>query len=218
VRDTATRRNICVNTLPDLPTLSEEILPVDPLDLFREWFRTAEEHSVMTHPDAMVLGTIGPEGHPSGRVVLLKGVDARGFSFYTNYRSAKAEDLDRDPRVSLTFYWDALGRQVRVRGTAERVSPAESDAYFASRPRGSRLGAWASDQSRELTERGSLEERFRELERRYEGHPVPRPPHWGGFIVVPAEIEFWQAGEYRLHDRFLYRKGPDGWSWRRLYP
>jgi len=204
---------------PHLPPLREDILPADPLELFSDWLKVAEEHSVMSYPNSLTLSTLGEGGYPDGRIVLLKGVDERGFIFYTNFRSAKGRAMEAEPRVGLTFYWDALGRQVRVRGRAERVPDEESDAYFAGRPRGSQLGALASFQSETLEGRGPLEERFLELERRYEGETVPRPEHWGGYVVRPVEVEFWQAAEYRLHDRFLYRRVEgDGWSTRRLYP
>lgn len=203
---------------PEFPVLEQTRVPTEPLELFKEWFHAATEHSVMSYPNSMTLTTLSRDGYPDGRIVLLKGVDERGFIFYTNFRSAKARALESESRVGLNFYWDHLSRQVRVRGRAERVPSDESDAYFASRPRGSQLGAWASDQSEVLSDRTRLEERFREVERRFKGREVRRPEHWGGYVVRPMEIEFWQAAAYRLHDRLLYRREDPGWSVRRLYP
>jgi pyridoxamine 5'-phosphate oxidase len=163
---------------------------------------------------------------PDGRIVLVKGVDERGFVFFTNYRSAKGRALAENPRAALTFYWDQLGRQVRVRGQVSEVEDRESDDYFKTRPRGSRVGAWASRQSEVIEGRETLEERCREIEARYAGGDVPRPPHWGGFVLRPEEVEFWQGRDDRLHDRILFRRqgavvaggGAPTWTTARLSP
>ena len=199
-------------------TLEESDLLDDPIELFRRWFDEAARAG-MPQVNAMTLATAGADGRPSARVVLLKGVDDRGFQFFTNYESRKAGELDANPHAALVFLWIPLERQVRVTGEVRRLSREESDAYFATRPRGSQVGAWASQQSRPLDARGELEERWQELEERYGHDPVPRPEHWGGFLVVPREIEFWQGRENRLHDRFVYTAAGDGgWTRRRLQP
>ena len=190
-----------------------------PVEQFARWFAEAKADPRIVFAEAVCLSTLGPDRTPEGRMVLLKHFDARGFAFYTNLESAKSRSLNAHPRAGLTFYWQPLGRQVRLRGPVEPVSAAEADAYYASRPRESRIGAWASDQSRELGNRAALEERVRALEDRFADREVPRPPHWSGFRIVPGAIEFWQEGEARLHDRFLYeRDGAGGWARRRLYP
>ncbi len=203
---------------PPLPILTLRTLDPDPLVVFQDWMETARQRSLMEYPNAMVLATVDGDGFPDARIVLLKGVDERGFVFYTNRESAKGEALARTGMAGLSFYWDHLGRQVRVRGLVETVPDDESDAYFRSRPRGSQIGAWASEQSRVLDDRGTLEARAASLEEKYRDRPVPRPDHWGGYVVRPRAIEFWQARDCRLHDRFLYRKGPSGWSVVRLNP
>lgn len=207
---------------PPFGRLTEESLTADPMDLFRRWFaearRPAPEGAGMRYPDAVVLSTLRADGFPDGRIVLLKEVDPDAFVIYTNLDSAKGRALRAHPSVGLTFYWDAMGRQVRVRGRAESVAGARSDAYFASRPRPSRIGAWASDQSREVADRATLEAHVAEVEARFPGDDVPRPPHWGGVAVTPVEVEFWQEGEHRLHDRFVYRRAGNAWSVRRLNP
>lgn len=194
-------------------------LSPDPVDQFARWFAEAEADPRIVFAEAVCLSTLGPGGTPEGRMVLLKHFDARGFVFYTNLGSAKSRSLAGHPRAGLTFYWQPPGRQVRVRGPVETVSAAEADAYFSGRPRQSRIGAWASDQSRELESRAALEDRVKALEARFADNEVPRPPGWSGFRIVPDAIEFWQEGEARLHDRFLYERcGAGGWARRRLYP
>jgi pyridoxamine 5'-phosphate oxidase len=193
--------------------LDEEQAGMDPLHLFMVWLDEAQRAQVPDH-NAMMLATAG-SASISCRVVLLRLVDERGFVFFTNYNSRKAMDLERDPRTALTFFWPALERQVRIEGRAERLPLAESDAYFASRPRESCIGAWSSDQSRVVENRPAMEERFRRWEERFEGKEVPRPDHWGGILVRPVRIEFWQGGANRLHDRIAYEHFNDG-SWQRM--
>ena len=200
-------------------SLKRRDLSPDPVEQFGRWFAEAEADPRIVFAEAVCLSTLGPGDTPEGRMVLLKHFGARGFAFYTNLESAKSRSLAAHPRAGLTFYWQPPGRQVRVRGAVEAVSAAEADAYFASRPRGSRLGAWASDQSRVLESREALEARLAALEARYAGVEVPRPPHWSGYRIVPDAIEFWQEGVSRLHDRFLYQRvGAGKWEMRRLYP
>jgi pyridoxamine 5'-phosphate oxidase len=198
--------------------LHEQDLLPDPIALVQRWFADAQAAGVEQH-DAMTLATATPDGRPSARAVLLKGIDARGFAFYTNCESRKARELDENPQAALVLLWIPLQRQVRVTGSVERVGEEESDAYFATRPRGSQLGAWASAQSRPLPQRAELEQRWAALDERYGGQAVPRPPHWGGYRVEPREIELWQGRANRLHDRFLYTRAADGgWTHVRLAP
>jgi pyridoxamine 5'-phosphate oxidase len=197
--------------------LSEPDLHPDPVTQFRSWFEDALAAD-LHEPNAMTLATVTPEGRPSARVVLLKGFDERGFVFYTNYEGRKAREMETNPYAALVFYWGELERQVRVEGRVARVAEEESDAYFASRPRGSRLGAWASEQSRPVEGREALESRLRELEAEYWGRDVPRPPFWGGYRVEPDAVEFWQGRGNRLHDRFVYRRAGGGWEVGRLQP
>ena len=190
---------------------------MDPVILFRTWIQEAVQDG-LPEPNAMMLSTVGMEG-PGCRVVLLRDVDDRGFTFFTNYNSRKAMELEADPRAALTFFWPGLERQVRIQGHAERISAAESDAYFRSRPRASRVGAWASDQSMEIGDRAALEEKVARWNERLHDSEVPRPGHWGGFRVVPVSIEFWQGRPDRMHDRLLFRRKDDGgWTRSRLQP
>jgi len=198
--------------------LTEETVDRNPIAQFQKWFGDAAATG-MHLPEAMTLATATKEGRPTARLVLLKNVDKDGFVFYTNYRSAKAKELDENPFAALVFYWPQLDRQVRIDGAVSRVSARESDEYFQTRPRESQLGALASPQSEIIASRDVLEERFRELERQYEGRPIDRPEHWGGYRLKPARIEFWKSRPGRLHDRILYELQPDGsWSIKRLAP
>ena len=191
----------------------------DPFALFEGWLKEALKSEV-NDANAMNLATVDADGMPNCRMVLLKGVDPAGFVFYTNTRSAKGRELAGNPKAALTFHWKSLRRSVRVRGDVEGVTDAEADAYFATRARPAQIGAWASRQSQHLDARDDLEARVAEIERRYEGQPVPRPPHWGGFRVVPRLIEFWHDRQFRLHDRIVYtRPAPDAaWRYERLNP
>jgi pyridoxamine 5'-phosphate oxidase len=194
-----------------------EALSQDPLEQFEHWFAEAKRAGVEV-PEAMTLATADAEGAPSARMVLLKGAGEDGFVFYTGYGSRKSEELEQNPSAALVFYWRPLGRQVRVEGSVERVSEAESAEYFATRPRGSQLAAWASRQSRPLGSREELERRYAELEREYEDRDVPLPPHWGGYRLRPEAIEFWEHRENRLHDRIRYTRAREGWKVERLSP
>ena len=185
---------------------------MDPLDQFREWFAEAGE------ADQVALATATPDGAPSVRMVLLKGADENGYTFFTGYESRKGAELESNPRAALLFYWEPLGRQVRIEGTVERVSAAESDAYFATRPRGAQIAAIASRQGRVLASRQELDDAVAQLEREYEGRDVPRPEHWGGFRLRPDAYEFWQHRDNRLHDRARYRRDADGWIVEVLSP
>jgi pyridoxamine 5'-phosphate oxidase len=193
--------------------------PGAPWPLLASWFAEAEK-SEPNDANAMSLATVGADGMPSVRIMLLKGYDENGFVFFTNRESRKGEQLKKHGKAALCFHWKSLRRQIRVEGLIEPVSDAESDAYFATRPRGSQVGAWASQQSRPLASRAELERRLHELEKQYEGKPVPRPPYWGGFRLVPSLIEVWQNGEFRLHDRFVYRRASaaEPWAVERQYP
>ncbi len=199
------------------PILRRAELAADPLEQFGRWYAEAKEEVPLA--EAMTLATLGADGAPDARMVLLKGHGGDGFRFFTNYESAKAEQLAADPRAALIVYWREQDRQVRARGPVERLPEADSDAYFASRPRGSRLGAWASPQSRPLADREGLEARLREVEERFEvAAEVPRPPFWGGYLLRPHTVELWQGQGARLHDRFLYTRQDAGWRLERLAP
>jgi pyridoxamine 5'-phosphate oxidase len=202
----------------DFPLLHESDLDTDPFAQFARWYELAREEVPLA--DAMTLATVGADGTPDARMVLLKGHGPDGFRFFTNYDSTKAAQIDADPRGALILYWREHDRQVRVRGRFERLSAADSDAYFASRARESRLGAWASPQSRPLSDRADLERRLVDVRARFADiEDVPRPDFWGGFVLRPETIEFWQGQQARLHDRFLYsRDGTEGWRIERLAP
>jgi len=190
----------------------------DPFILFHRWMAEAEAGEP-SDPNAMTVVTVGPDGKPSARTVLLKGVDPRGFVFYTNTLSRKGAELRDNASTALLFYWKSLGRQIRIEGLAEAVSDAEADAYFASRARISRLGAWASDQSRPLSGRAELENRLRQFEEKFPGEDIPRPPHWHGYRVLPERFEFWVNMPYRLHDRTIFERAAGGdWTSARLFP
>ena len=198
-------------------TLDEVDVSPDPLEQFGVWMEQALAADVLD-VEAMALATVSGDGTPSARVVLLRGYDARGFSFYTNYESSKGVDLAANPKCALVFHWREIERQVRIQGVAKRVDDEESEKYFATRPLGSQLGAWASRQSAVLDGRHELEQRWKALEIEHEGSEIPRPVFWGGYRVQPEMMEFWQGRRNRLHDRLRYLKTKDGWKLQRLAP
>ncbi|ADI63952.1 pyridoxamine 5'-phosphate oxidase [Trichormus azollae] len=201
-----------------LQELSEKEINPNPFIQFKFWFDQALE-AQLTEPNAMTLATSTPDGKPSGRMVLLKNFDDRGFVLFTNYNSHKGQELAENPHAALVFWWAELERQVRIVGTVEKISTEESDGYFEMRPPHSRLGAWASNQSEVIAGREVLERQWQEFQRKYQNQEVPRPPYWGGFRVIPQEIEFWQGRSSRLHDRLLYiRLDYGGWQIERLSP
>jgi pyridoxamine 5'-phosphate oxidase len=200
--------------------LSTDTVDDDPIEQFRTWFDEALDAEV-EEPNAMTLATAASDGQPSARIVLLKGVDERGFVFYSNYDSRKGRELAQNPQAALVFWWEPLERSVRIEGTVERLPDAESTEYFRSRPRGSQLGAWASPQSHVISGRDVLERNLEELEAKYdEGDEIPRPKNWGGYVLAPTSIEFWQGRPNRLHDRLRYRRedASDDWTLERLAP
>ena len=199
-------------------TLSDALKTTSPLDLFEQWFAEAEAHTAIEEANAMSIVTLGEDQFPKARVVLLKQFSAEGFVFYTNYTSRKSGELMATGKAAFVIHWKSLRRQIRVTGSVEQVPDAQSDAYYHTRSRGSRIGAWASQQSKPLQNRGELTAAVRKIEETYPDE-VPRPTHWGGFLIRPAEIEFWADGDFRLHDRFRYTKDADGnWASQRLYP
>jgi pyridoxamine 5'-phosphate oxidase len=197
--------------------LDPALVAAGPIEQFRAWFDAARDAGIY-EPEAMTVSTVGADGRPSSRYVLLKGLDERGFAFYTNYQSAKARALAERPYAALTFGWLPIHRSVRVEGPVQRLAESESDAYFASRPRAAQIGAWASPQSMVVAGRAELEHAAVTAEQRFAGGEVPRPPHWGGFVVRPDRVEFWQGRAGRLHDRVRYERDGDGWRIERLAP
>jgi len=197
--------------------LSEKEAGHDPMALFHTWFQEAIKGGIYL-PESMALGTATPDGKPSVRLVLLKGYDEKGLVFFTNYESRKAAELDANPEATLVFHWAILQRQIRLEGSVERITPAESEAYFHSRPRGSQIGAWASKQSARLGTRAELEDRVKKYEAEFKGGEVPLPPFWGGYRLRPQSMEFWQGRASRLHDRIKFNRTGDSWSLLRLYP
>ena len=191
--------------------------PTDPIVIFRDWYQEAINTGI-TDPSIMTLATVDGEGNPAARIVLLKSFDENGFVFYTNYQSRKGTDLEKNPRAALVLHWRETGRQVRIEGITKKVQASASDRYFESRPRGSQLGAWASEQSREIPSKAHLDESLKRWESEFRNQPVPRPPYWGGYRVIPDKIEFWSDRENRMHERMLFEKTDQGWVFKRLAP
>ena len=197
--------------------LLESSVDKNPFEQFKKWFSEVKDSQV-PEPNAMHVSTIGENGMPNGRIVLLKNV-GKGFSFYTNYRSSKSASLDKHPQACITFYWAELERQIRIEGITQKVDSATAEIYFKNRPRASQLGAWVSEQSSRIESRDILELAFKELEAKYEGQEIPKPPHWGGFELIPSYFEFWQGRTSRLHDRVIYElDGDNSWKIGRLAP
>ena len=200
-----------------LKSLVESEVAKDPFAQFSVWWEEAVQ-SAIVEVNAMALSTVSPEGKPSSRIVLLKGYTEEGFVFFTNYTSDKGKQIEQNQHVSLLFFWKELERQVRIEGTASKIATAESDAYFNSRPVGSRLGAWASPQSQKIADRAILDQELEKITAQFQEHEITRPPHWGGYRVVPTRIEFWQGRSSRLHDRILYEQVDQQWQISRLAP
>ena len=207
-------RTLGQGVVKGLPEATEDR---DPVELFGEWYAAAEEVGIFL-PESVSLATASAEGRPSSRMVLLKQWDERGFVFFTNYESRKARELDENPHAAICAHWAVLERQVRIEGAVERISKAESETYFRTRPRGSRIGAWASDQSRRLKNPDELAARVKARTEEFDGEEVPLPPFWGGYRVKPARMEFWQGKANRLHDRLVFIRAEPGWMTERLYP
>ena len=198
--------------------LDEETAGLEPLSFFQRWFKEAEAAEI-TEINAMTLATVDADHRPHARIVLLKGLEEKGFVFFTNYDSAKGMDIKSNPNVALTFFWKELERQVRIEGIIEKVPASDSDSYFNSRPPGSRIGAWASPQSREIPHRNILDVNYAHYEAEFSSIDIPRPPHWGGYLVIPFSLEFWQGRSSRMHDRILFTRSENaGWSRSRLAP
>lgn len=199
--------------------LRKEHVPENPMELFQKWFYEIDNYFSIDEGNAMTLSTLGLDGHPNNRVVLLKKYTYEGFIFYTNYNSDKGKAIQANPKVCLSFFWHSAERQIIIKGKAEKIAENLSDGYFESRPKGSQLGAWASNQSQVVQSREELDDKLKQYEKKYFDKEVPRPKHWGGFIVKPVEIEFWQGRPNRMHDRIRYRLQPDyNWKIERLQP
>lgn len=198
--------------------MSEKVSLNQPFKKFSTWFEKACETKEIIEPTAMCLATVNQDGAPSSRMILLKKFDERGFCFFTNLTSRKGRELAQNQNVALCFYWGVLGRQIRIEGAVEKVSAEEADDYFASRRRGSQIGAWASKQSHEMANWAEFEERIKKISADFEGQEIPRPPFWSGFRVVPKKIEFWEEGEFRIHHREVFEREIDGWIVKNIYP